>query len=135
MCGGFFMYGIVENINSRLVLEESNINRVWLDGQIYDCKNRNEKLKLCQTEPSLLAELDGNFAFAVWDSKKEELFLARDHFGTKPLYYSIFEGKLIFASEINAILDYPNFKTEVDEQGICELFGIGPAHTSRNLCV
>ena len=73
--------------------------------------------------------LNGIFAFAIWDTHKKELFLARDHFGVKPLFYTIVDNTLIFASEIKAILAYPGIKRIVDEQGICELFGIGPAHS------
>ena len=74
--------------------------------------------------------LNGIFAFAIWNSKTEELFLARDHFGVKPLFYTIQDNTLIFASEIKAIFEYPNIQKIVDSQGISELFGIGPAHTA-----
>ncbi|MBQ9658621.1 MAG: asparagine synthase (glutamine-hydrolyzing) [Clostridia bacterium] len=73
--------------------------------------------------------LNGIFAFAIWNCKTMELFLARDHFGVKPLFYTIFEDTLIFASEIKSIFKYPEIEKIVDKQGICELFGIGPAHT------
>lgn len=73
--------------------------------------------------------LNGIFGFAVWDVVKEELFLARDMFGIKPLYYTIKNGNLIFASEIKAILEFPECKPVLDKQGISELFGIGPSHT------
>jgi asparagine synthase (glutamine-hydrolysing) len=52
----------------------------------------------------LVNRINGQFAFAIWDSSKQELFLARDHFGLKPLYYIKHGGGLIFASEIKAIL-------------------------------
>lgn len=74
--------------------------------------------------------LNGIFSFAVWNSKKQELFLARDHFGIKPLFYTIKDDTLIFASEIKALFQHPSVEIIVDKQGICELFGIGPAHTS-----
>ena len=73
--------------------------------------------------------LNGIFAFAVWNTKTKELFLARDHFGVKPLYYTFFDDGIIFASELKAIFNYPNFEKIVDMQGISELFGIGPSHT------
>lgn len=73
--------------------------------------------------------LNGIFAFAIWNSKKEEIFIARDHFGIKPLYYSIQNDNLIFASEVKAIFEYPDCKPIIDKTGICELFGIGPSHT------
>ena len=75
--------------------------------------------------------LNGIFAFAIWNDKEKELFLARDHFGIKPLYFAIRNNNFIFASEIKAILKHDDVKAEIDEIGICELFGIGPAHTGR----
>ena len=73
--------------------------------------------------------LNGIFAFAIWNTKTEELFIARDHFGVKPLFYTEFDGGLIFTSELKAIFKYPNFEKIIDSQGISELFGIGPSHT------
>lgn len=79
--------------------------------------------------PEIFKEFNGIFSLAIWNSNKQELILVRDHFGIKPLYYTIFNNTLIFASEIKAILNYPGFETKIDKQGICELFGLGPAHT------
>lgn len=79
---------------------------------------------------SVCEYLNGIFAFAIWDNKEKELFMARDHFGIKPLYYSIKNNNFIFASEIKAILKHDEVKSIIDNEGICELFGIGPAHTS-----
>ena len=77
--------------------------------------------------------LNGIFAFAIWNSKDQELFLARDHFGIKPLYYTFSNNNFVFASEIKAILEHPEITAKIDETGIKELFGIGPAHSPRNL--
>lgn len=73
--------------------------------------------------------LNGIFAFAIWNSKNNELFLARDHFGVKPLFYTIKNDCFIFASEIKALFQYPGIEKIIDNQGLSELFGIGPAHT------
>ena len=117
------------------------------NGQIYNTKElRNTLLENgftfnghCDTEVLLKAyihygkdvvyHLNGIFSFAVWNTKNNELFLARDHFGVKPLFYTEFSGSFIFASEIKAIFKYPGIKKILDRQGISELFGIGPAHT------
>lgn len=75
-------------------------------------------------------KLNGIFAFAIWNHTKKELFMARDHLGVKPLYYTVFNEHIIFSSEIKAILEFPGIKASLDKQSICELFGIGPAHTA-----
>ena len=77
----------------------------------------------------IVSHLNGIFAFAVWDSKKEELFLARDHFGVKPLFYTQVDNHFVFASEIKALFQFPNVEKIVNDQGLGELFGIGPSHT------
>ena len=117
------------------------------NGQIYNTKELRETLKengfefntYSDTEVLLNAyiyygndvvnHLNGIFSFAIWNSHTEELFLARDHFGVKPLFYTIFNDNFIFASELKAIFKFPNIPIIVDKQGISELFGIGPAHT------
>lgn len=78
----------------------------------------------------VVRHLNGIFAFAIWNTKTEELFIARDHLGVKPLFYTIKENTLIFASEIKAIFQYPGIEKIIDKQGIAELIGIGPAHTA-----
>ena len=70
----------------------------------------------------VLNHLNGIFAFAIWNTKNKELFLARDHFGIKPLFYTEFDQGFIFASELKAIFEYPNFDKIIDSQGISELF-------------
>ena len=80
----------------------------------------------------VVKHLNGIFAFAIWNNKKQELYVARDHFGVKPLFYTIHDGTFIFASEIKALFEYPGIEKIIDKQGIAELFGIGPAHTPGN---
>jgi asparagine synthase (glutamine-hydrolysing) len=63
---------------------------------------------------ALLDHINGMFAFALWDTRKKKLLIARDRFGEKPLYYGVFDGKLIWASEPKAILAHPSVKPELD---------------------
>jgi asparagine synthase (glutamine-hydrolysing) len=63
---------------------------------------------------AFLDHVNGMFAVALWDSRKKKLILARDRFGEKPLYYGVFDGKLIWASEPKAILAHPSAKAELD---------------------
>jgi len=65
-----------------------------------------------------LDKINGQFAFVIYDRKCRRLFLARDHFGINPLYYTIVNGTLIFASEIKAILEHPQAPREVDLTGL-----------------
>ena len=124
-----------------------NVYTIVYNGQIYNSDELREILKdsgftfkgYSDTEVLLKAyifygkevctHLNGIFAFAIWNQKKQELFLARDHFGIKPLYYTIFEDNFIFASEIKGILKFPGFKSQMSKKEICELIGIGPSHT------
>ncbi len=61
-----------------------------------------------------LEHFNGMFAFAIWDSKDDSLFLARDRFGKKPLYYALFDNQFIFGSEPKAILKHPSVRREID---------------------
>jgi len=63
---------------------------------------------------ALVEHLNGMFAFALWDKRKQKLLLARDRFGEKPLYYGVFDGKLIFASEPKVLLENPAVKAEIN---------------------
>ncbi|SRR5579871_1356520 len=69
-----------------------------------------------------LQYLSGMFAFAIWDRKEEELFIARDRFGVKPLYYFIDDDKLIFASEVRSILASGLVNRKLDTDALMEYF-------------
>ena len=66
--------------------------------------------------------MNGDFAFAVWDRRERELFLARDRFGVRPLFVAELGGDLVFASEQKAILRHPAARRELDPAGLVESF-------------
>jgi len=84
-----------------------------------------------------LREATGMFALAVWDVRDQELFLARDRVGEKPLYYGVCDDSLVFASELKAIRQHPQFKGEIDRGAVALLmrYGYVPAPYSiyRNI--
>jgi asparagine synthase (glutamine-hydrolysing) len=65
---------------------------------------------------------NGQFAIAIWDCKKEELFLARDRVGIRPLFYYFQNNCFVFGSEIKCILAHPQIKAELDIQALSEVF-------------
>ncbi|MGG5739731.1 asparagine synthase (glutamine-hydrolyzing) [Bacillus cereus group sp. IBL03679] len=73
--------------------------------------------------------LNGIYAFAVWDEQKEQVFIARDRLGVKPLFYKYDSGRLLFGSELKAILVHPEVKAEVTLEGLSEILGLGPSRT------
>ena len=75
--------------------------------------------------PECVHQLRGMFAFAIWNKRKRSLFLARDRFGIKPLYYRLTDDKLIVASEIKAILEYPGVSRELHVAGLPEYLAFG----------
>jgi len=66
----------------------------------------------------LLSKLNGMFSFALWDESEKRLFLARDRFGKKPLYYAVFGSQFIFGSELKAILEHPAVHREIDRDAL-----------------
>ena len=60
---------------------------------------------------------------------KQKLYLFRDRSGIKPLFYTLYNKTLVFSSEIKGLLCYPGVKAQVNKEGLCEIFGLGPAKT------
>lgn len=101
------------------------------NGEVYNFKELREELKdykfKTKTDTEVIihgyekwgkdvcSHLRGMFAFAIWDKNEKELFLARDGWGIKPLYYYFDGNVFMFASEIKAFLDHPDFKKELNE--------------------
>ncbi len=73
------------------------------------------------------------FAFAFWDRKQKEMYLARDRYGIKPLYYSRNGNTFLFGSEIKAILAHGSYKAEMDPEGLMEYFTFQNFFTDKTL--
>jgi asparagine synthase (glutamine-hydrolysing) len=67
---------------------------------------------------SCVEHLEGMFAFALWDTNREQLLLARDRLGIKPLYYAVQNGVFLFASELKALLEYNGIQKDVDPRAL-----------------
>ncbi len=80
-----------------------------------------------------LERFNGMFAFAIWDKQRAELFLARDRYGIKPLYYSFQSGGFLFASEQKAILAHPEMRRRIDPEALVEYFTFQNFFTDRTL--
>ncbi|BBB92097.1 MAG TPA: asparagine synthase (glutamine-hydrolyzing) [Methylomusa anaerophila] len=116
------------------------------NGEIYNFRELRKELESrghkfrsqCDTEVLLRAylewgnscvnHLNGIFAFGLWDSKKEQLLLARDHLGVKPLFYAERGSGVIFGSELKALLANPLVKPEVDATGLLAALNFLPLH-------
>jgi asparagine synthase (glutamine-hydrolysing) len=109
---------------------------VVLNGEIYDCEEHRAALVACghrfrsrsdteviahaweEAGESVVDRLNGMFAFALWDRNRKRLFLARDRMGEKPLYYTVADGWLVFASELRALLAHPVTAARLDLEGL-----------------
>jgi asparagine synthase (glutamine-hydrolysing) len=89
-------------------------------GHIYHSQTDSETILHLYEERGLdfVSELEGDFAIALWDAEHEQLVLARDRIGVKPLYFHHQSGRFIFASEIKAILQHPAVTPEINEQSL-----------------
>ncbi|WP_430809849.1 MULTISPECIES: asparagine synthase (glutamine-hydrolyzing) [unclassified Carboxylicivirga] len=115
---------------------------LWIayNGEVYNHPELRDELRKkghrfrtnCDTEVVLhmyeeygadcLQALNGQFAFAIWDERKKILFLARDRFGIRPLYYTQQGDELIFASEIKCLLSHPNVARSINYAALKESF-------------
>jgi asparagine synthase (glutamine-hydrolysing) len=82
---------------------------------------------------SALGRFNGMFAFAVWDKQSRELFLARDRYGIKPLYYTRQNGAFVFGSEVKALLAHPSVRAGLDKEALLEYFTFQNLFTDRTL--
>lgn len=133
------------------MISDSGNYALTYNGEIYNFRELRAELESCghlfrsktDTEVVLYAykewgekcleRFNGMFAFAIWDKKKQQLFLARDRFGIKPLYYAQGKNVFLFGSEVKALLEHPVYKTELDKEALLEYFTFQNFFTDRTL--
>ena len=129
-------------------------NNIWIayNGEIYNFKELRRDLEKLghrfkshtDTEVIVYAYIEwgiecvkkfnGMFAFSLYDNFQKKFYLARDRYGIKPLYYHITEEKtLLYASEIKSILEYKEYKPQVDKEALLEYFTFQNIFTNKTL--
>ena len=81
----------------------------------------------------VLDKISGMFAFALWDKKNKKLFLARDRFGIKPLYFSYLNGIFFFSSQTKSFLKHPNWKGEISFNALGSFFRLGYIPSNQSI--
>ncbi|MHC1729909.1 MAG: asparagine synthase (glutamine-hydrolyzing) [Syntrophobacteraceae bacterium] len=111
--------------------------RIELEAQGYHFRSRTDTEVILYAYalwgPACIERFNGMFAFALWDNQSNELFLARDRYGIKPIYYSERNNVFAFASEVKAILAHPAFQAEIDKEALVEYFTFQNFFTDRTL--
>ncbi|CQR74749.1 Asparagine synthetase [glutamine-hydrolyzing] 3 [Sporomusa ovata DSM 2662] len=120
---------------------------ITYNGELYNMPELRQELAdrghvfstRCDTEVLLVAYIEwgsacverfnGIYAFGIWDEANQSLFLARDRIGVKPLFYTEQGSSLLFGSELKTLLANPLVRPEIDEEGLAEVFMLGPART------
>ena len=121
-----------------------NCYRMVYNGELYNTQELRAKLEslghvfcghsdtevllhgYAQWGPAVLEQLNGIYAFAIWEANEQRLFLARDRMGVKPLFYTRKGDGLIFGSEIKTLFAYPGVKPCLDAEGAAQVLLLGP---------
>jgi asparagine synthase (glutamine-hydrolysing) len=116
---------------------------VWLEcnGEIYNAAELRERYKdypfrshsdvenilplYLEHGVKAIEQLDGMFGLAIWDNRSQTLILARDRAGEKPLFYARIHGEVVFASELQCLLRYPELSREIDQEAIADYLRLG----------
>jgi asparagine synthase (glutamine-hydrolysing) len=104
-------------------------------GHVFDSRSDTEVVVHGYEEwgADVVHHLNGMFAFALWDARERRLFVARDRYGIKPLYYTFDGSRFIFGSEIKALLEAFEWRREVDAQALVEYFSFQNVLSDRTL--
>ena len=85
---------------------------------LYEKSIRSDQKASAKDHGDWIKQLDGMFAFALWDADNNQLILARDEMGIKPLVRSLFGSSLVFSSEVKGLRAHPEFESQLDEQAL-----------------
>ncbi|RZT96802.1 asparagine synthase (glutamine-hydrolysing) [Ancylomarina subtilis] len=138
---GSVRLSIIDIDNGRMPLSNED-DRLWIvfNGEIYNYLDLKKDLlqkghvfkTTTDTEVVLhlyeeygvecLNQLNGQFAIAIWDSLKKELFLARDRVGIRPLFYCKHDGGIVFASEMKALFEHPQIEAQISSLALSQIF-------------
>ena len=144
---------IIDLLTGHQPMLKQNVSGTYsivFNGEIYNMKPLREELKkkgadfatTSDTEVILngfmlhreafIKKLNGIFAIAIYHAEEKRLWLFRDRIGIKPLFFTLKDNTLVFASEIKGLFVYPDVNPVVDKNGLCEIFALGPARTCGN---
>lgn len=128
------------NPETQPIFNENKTLCIMMDGEVYDYQNLKQELIskghkfLIDNNPEFIIhlyeeygndfvhKLNGAFALAIWNRPKQEVLIVNDRYGLRPLYYAKHDGRLLFASEVKAILQDKAFKRVVDDAAVAEFF-------------
>jgi asparagine synthase (glutamine-hydrolysing) len=104
-------------------------------GHVYRSRTDTETLVHLYEEEGteMVRRIEGDFAFALWDSNRRRLLMARDRLGVKPLYYAMLPGAMLFGSEIKAILAHPRMSRQIDRAALYHYLTFVAAPAPRTL--
>lgn len=141
-CIGRVHLGIL-NPEPQPIFNEDETLCIFMDGEIFDYDQDKERLKQKKHEfhvnndpefclhlyeehgEKFVEKLNGSFVISILDTKNNKLLIANDRFGLRPLYYAQADDKLLFASEVKAILKDETFKREINDDAVAEFFTFG----------
>ena len=153
---GFYIERHLQLLNTRAaIMDQENGKQpmhygnyvLSYNGEIFNCESVRQELQKqgycflshCDSEvlikaydcwkENCLSKLNGFFAFVIWDKQKQSAFMARDRLGIKPFFYYVYNQGIVFGSEIKTVFAHPDVPRVVKEEGLKELFLLGPART------
>ena len=133
------------------IADEDGVFWIVFNGEVFNYIELREELvarghkfqTTCDTEvvlhlymeygPDCLQKMNGQFALAIWNKEKKELFLARDRVGIRPLFYTRMNGSFIFGSELKSLLEHPAVEMKLSPQSLAQVFTLWTTITPNTI--